>query len=568
MPQTDSRAATQDANSQDAGSPAPPDGFAQALRRYLESALGRPVRCIETHISWVLLDGEHAWKLKKPVRLGFLDFGSAELRERFCREELRLNRRLAPDLYLDVVAIRGSREQPRIDDEGAPIDHAVLMREFAPGALLSERLAAGRLQGADLDRLAERIATFHEAAPAVAADTGAGAGAGADADAVAGGGSGGDGLGGSGDGFGSAAHIEAATARVLDSLAQRLDDPRVARLRAWCETEGARLRPVFERRRAEGKVRECHGDLHLANAVALGEEVTAFDCIEFDPDLRWIDVQSEVAFLAMDLMAHARGDLAFRFLDAWLARSGDYEGVQVLRYYLVYRALVRAMVAAIRAGQQVAGGVPTTTPANGPTAAPDYLALADRLAGLRDPRLLITHGLSGSGKSHLAARLLEQAGALRLRSDVERKRLFGLRPLARSRSGPGDGIYRREDSERTYARLLALATIALDAGWPVVVDAAFLRASERDAFRAAARERGLPFTILHCRAEAGLLRERVRAREQRGGDPSEAGLAVLERQLAGHDPLRDDERPLAIEVDTGRPVDVGALAGDWTRRAP
>ena len=131
----------------------------------------------------------------------------------------------------------------------------------------------------------------------------------------------------------------AAQERGLIYFAQRLDDPRVARLRAWCETEGARLRPVFERRRAEGEVRECHGDLHLANAVVLGEEVTAFDCIEFDPDLRWIDVQSEVAFLAMDLMAHARGDLAFRFLDAWLARSGDYEGVPVLRYYLVYRAL-------------------------------------------------------------------------------------------------------------------------------------------------------------------------------------------------------------------------------------
>ncbi|TXL64299.1 bifunctional aminoglycoside phosphotransferase/ATP-binding protein [Zeimonas arvi] len=548
MPQTDSRTATHDANSQDADEPAPPDGFAQALRRHLESALGRPVRCIETHISWVLLDGEHAWKLKKPVRLGFLDFGSAEVRERFCREELRLNRRLAPDLYLDVVAIRGSREQPRIDGEGPPIDHAVLMREFPPGALLSERLAAGRLNGADLDRLAERIAAFHEAVPAAAP----------------------------GAGFGSAAHVGAATARVLDSLAQRLDDPRVVRLRAWCETEAVRLRPVFDRRRAEGKVRECHGDLHLANAVALGEEVTAFDCIEFAPDLRWIDVQSEVAFLAMDLMAHARGDLAFRFLDAWLAHSGDHEGVPVLRYYLVYRALVRAMVAAIRAGQQVAGGAPTTAPTgasadaptDSPTAAPDYLALADRLARLRDARLLITHGLSGSGKSHLAARLLERAGALRLRSDVERKRLAGLRPLARSGSGPGDGLYRAEDSVRTYARLLAQATIALDAGWPVIVDATFLRAPERDAFRAAARERGLPFTILHCRAEADLLRERVRARELRGGDPSEAGLAVLERQIAGHDPLRDDERPLAIEVDTGRPVDIDALAGDWARRAP
>ena len=554
MPQTDSTPATQDA-----GKRAAPDGFARALRRHLESALGRPVRCIETHISWVLLDGEHAWKLKKPVRLGFLDFGSAEIRERFCHEELRLNRRLAPDLYLDVVAIRGSRDRPCVDGDGPTIDHAVLMRQFPPGELLSERLAAGRLDGADIDRLAARIAAFHESVPRL--DPGAGADAGADE--VEGGG-GGSSAGGSDGGFGSAAHIEAATSRVLDALAREIDDRRVERLRAWCEAEGARLRPVFERRRAAGKVRECHGDLHLANAVVLGEEVTAFDCIEFDPDLRWIDVQSEVAFLAMDLMAHARPDLAFRFLDAWLARSGDYEGAPVLRYYLVYRALVRAMVAAIRAGQQAAGDAPAAAPAG----APDYLALADRLAHLRDPRLLITHGLSGSGKSHLAARLLEQAGALRLRSDVERKRLFGLRPLASSGSGPGGGIYRPEDSQRTYARLLALATIALDAGWPVIVDATFLRAAERDAFREAARARGLPFAILHCRADAGLLRERVRARGQRGDDPSEAGLAVLERQLADREPLRADELPLAIEVDTGQPVDVAALAARWSRREP
>lgn len=549
MPQTDSTPATQGAAEGSA-----PNGFAQALRRHLVSTLGRPVRCIETHISWVLLDGEHAWKLKKPVRLGFLDFGSAEVREKFCHEELRLNRRLAPDLYLDVIAIRGSREQPRIDGSDPPIDHAVRMRQFPSGALLSERLAAGRLDGADIDRLATRIAAFHEGAPAVGADAGALEGGGSD------------------DGFGSAAHIEAATARVLDALAGEFDDRRVDRLRAWCEAEGARLRPAFERRRAEGKVRECHGDLHLANAVVLGDEVTAFDCIEFDPDLRWIDVQSEVAFLAMDLMAHARSDLAFRFLDAWLACSGDYEGVPVLRYYLVYRALVRAMVAAIRAGQRAAGDAPTTAPADAPAAAPagapDYLALADRLAHLRDPRLLITHGLSGSGKSHLAARLLEQAGALRLRSDVERKRLFGLRPLASSGSGPGAGIYRPEDSRRTYARLLALATIALDAGWPVIVDATFLRAAERDAFREAARARGLPFAILHCRADADLLRERVRAREQGGSDPSEAGLAVLERQLANQEPLRADERPLAIEVDSGQPVDVGAWAARWSRREP
>lgn len=495
----------------------------EALRRHLQASLGRPVHCVETHISWVLLDGRHAWKIKKPVRLGFLDFGSLATRRHYCEEELRLNRRLAPELYLDVVPIRGSAAQPRLDGDEPAIDYAVRMVQFPPGSLLSEKLAAGTLDGQHVDRLAIRLAAFHEAAPRAPADSE----------------------------HGSAGQIESATARVLAALARPDGDPRFGDVRAWVEATGHRLRPLFERRRAQGLVRECHGDLHLANAVALGDEVTAFDCIEFDPELRWIDLQNEIAFPVMDLLAHQRRDLAFRFLDAWLETTGDHAGLAVLRYYLVYRALVRAMVARIREAQGI--GAP----------GPDYLGLAERLTKQNDPRLLITHGLSGSGKSFVARRLLEQAGAIRLRSDVERKRLFGLRALDDSSARVPGGIYRPADTQRTYARLLELARIALDAGYPVIVDAAFLRERERDMFRRAARDRCVPFAILHCQASPELLRERVRARQAGKRDASEADLSILERQLGDHDALRPDEQRVAIEVDTALSLDAGALAARW-----
>jgi aminoglycoside phosphotransferase family enzyme/predicted kinase len=498
----------------------------EALQQQLQASTGRAVRRVETHISWVLLDGEFAWKIKKPVRLGFLDFGELAMRRRFCDEELRLNRRLAPDLYLDVVAIGGSVEAPRLADTGPAIEYAVKMRQFAAGALFSEQLDAGTLQPGHLDQLAARLAAFHEAASVAGADTP----------------------------YGSAARIEADTARALDGLEALVGAAALAGLRARLQAVSGSLRALFEQRKAAGRVREGHGDLHLANAVVLGDEVTAFDCIEFDPGLRWIDVYNDVAFLAMDLLAHGRRDLAFRFLDAWLAAGGDYEGLPVLRYYLAYRALVRALVAHIRRTQ------------GGGAAGPDYLALAQRLAHERDARLLVTHGLSGSGKSHLSQRLLERAGAIRLRSDVERKRLFGLAALEDASAAPGEGLYGAHASQRTYERLRALATIALDAGYPVIVDAAFLRASERDDFRRLARERGVPFTILHCRADAVLLRERVAARRAGRADASDADLAVLERQLAGHDVLREDERALAIDVDTGQAHDIEAIAADWAAR--
>ncbi len=497
--------------------------IADALAHHLETRLGRRVARIETHISWVLLDGEHAWKIRKPVALGFVDFSSLERRRLDCHEEIRLNRRLAPEIYLDVVPIFGCGDAAGLaDDGGSPIEYAVRMRQFPAGALLSEQIAAGTLRSEAIDRLASRLAVFHLDAPRAAADSP----------------------------FGTPAAIRTSVGAVIAAIERCAGEPHP--LREWIESEALRLEPILQARHDGGWVREGHGDLHLANTVDLGTEVTGFDCLEFEPSLRWIDIQSDIAFLVMDLLAHARRDLAFRLLDGWLEKTGDYEGLPVLRLYIVYRALVRDMVARL-----------TTRQSASASSSPDYHALALATARSADPRMLITFGLSGSGKTWLSARLLEQAGAIRIRSDVERKRLAGLDPLTRSASGPGAGIYRQQDTRRTYDRLLELSLIVAGAGYPVIVDASFLRRGERDTFRRAARAREIPFRILHCTAPIDRLRARVAARLAGARDASEATLEVLEQQIASHDPLDPSETTVSVAAVADPSPDLAALAQRW-----
>lgn len=500
-----------------------------ALRRHLQLQSGQPVQLVETHISWVLLAGTLAYKLKKPVHLAFVDFSTLALRRHFCEEELRLNRRLAPSLYLRVVPISGSAHAPRIGGPGEAIDYAVCMRRFAPGALLSERLAAGSLLPEHLETFAGRLARFHQAAPIAPLLPGH--------DAVE--------------------RVTGPVLGVLQGLRRHLDGARVSALESWVAAQVAALRDTWSERQHDGRVRECHGDLHLANVVLLDTEVTAFDCVEFDLALRQTDVMADVGFLTMDLKVNGRGDLAFRFLDAYLQCSGDYGGVPVLRFYEVYRALVRALVGCLRGANEGSG-----TPSG-----PDYLACAENLTrgSGQGARLLITHGLSGSGKSTLAQQLLAPAGAIRLRSDVERKRMFGLSALERSTDHAS--IYTSDATRRTFERLAQYARTALRSGYPVIVDAAFLRRAQRDAFRALAAELHVPFTILHCTAHEERLRQRVAARTASGTDPSEADVAVLEHQLQQREPLADDERAFTIEAVTDEPIDAPSLRERWFAHA-
>ena len=520
----------------------------QTLRARLQADTGQPVALVETHISWVLLAGRLAYKLKKPVRLPFVDFSTLALRRHFCHEELRLNRRLAPALYLGVLPVYGTAQAPRIgtlyddnteesSDAGKPVDYLVCMQRFAPNALLSEQLAAGSLQPQHLDGLALRLADFHRAAPQLEKSLETSLASPACSADVA-------------------QHEAQPVLAVLSQLQAACDLPPLAALRAWVEAQLPALQEVFWARRQTGAVREGHGDLHLANAVLIGDEATAFDCIEFDPALRWIDVMNDVAFLTMDLKAHGRPDLAFHFLDVYLQRSGDYGGLRVLRFYEVYRALVRALVACVRS-QNAGLALPAA-------AAPDYLACAQQLVGAAagSGRLLITHGLSGSGKSHIAGQLLAAAGAIRLRSDVERKRLFGLDALQRS-ADHALAIYTPQANRRTLAKLQEGVRAALQAGYPVIVDAAFLRRAERRVFESLAVELGVPFSLLHCRASEAQLRQRVAARSASGMDASEADLRVLEGQLVNCEPLDAHERAAALEVVTDEPVDMAALCARW-----
>jgi len=502
------------------------------LRASLEAREKAPVRLIETHISWVLLAAREAYKFKKPVRLPFLDFTALEDRRRFCEEELRLNRRLAPELYLDVVAVHEGPAGPSLNGPGTVVDFAVRMRRFADGALWSECLAAGTLRAADVEAFARRLAGFHrDAAVATAAL-----------------------------GFGGSANHARVTGRLvagIDAWQAGLALPNAAwlGLRRWLDEERARLEDHWPSRLRSGHVRECHGDLHLANIVQPGGVATAFDAIEFDPELRWIDVLEDLAFPVMDLLAHGRRDLAFRLLDGWLEASGDHEGLRALRYFLVVRALVRSQVAALRES-------PPLAPASG-CGAGAYLRLAIDLAAGSDPRLLITHGLPGSGKTYLSQGLLESAGAVRVRSDVERKRLFGLSALQSSRDGPGPVLYAATATQATYARLRAAAQASLAGGWPTIVDAAFLRRDERAEFAALAAASSAPFTILDCQGSLPLLRRRIEARQRRGGDASEADVAVLDRLATVVEPLDANEGKLAIAIDAAQPTAPIDLTERW-----
>lgn len=485
------------------------------------------VRVIETHISWVMLTGSHAYKIKKPVNLGFADFTTLGLRRHYCEEELRLNRRFAPGLYLDVVSIRGDARAPRIGGEGPVLDYAVKMREFPQEALASARLASGAFGAAEIDALAALVAGFHAATPAARPD---------------------DRLGAPGAVLASALqNFE----QMLPLLKTSPDDRALRALRQWTEREFAARQAAFEARKRGGFVRECHGDLHLGNIVVLDGRPVPFDCIEFNEELRWIDVMSEIAFLAMDLEDRGRGDLAWRFLNRYLEATGDYAGLGVLRFHLVYRALVRAKVHLMRSRQP---GLRRTEKARLARAFQDYLRLAGRLAAPKRVALILAHGLSGCGKTTLTQPLVELLGAVRLRSDLERKRLHGLAPLSSSGSGLGSGIYTAEATAATYRRLGELAQDALRAGYPVVVDAAFLKRPERDAFRAIAERLDAPFLILDFHAPQEVLRTRVAERLAVADDASEADLAVLEHQFAAREPLTPAEMAAAFAVDATGPV--------------
>ncbi len=490
------------------------------------------ITLVETHISWVILTGPYAYKLKKPVDLGFLNFSTLDRRKHYCEEEIRLNARLAPDLYLDVVSINGAPEQPVLNGDGPVLDYAVKMREFNPDQELDKLLARDELTAEHIRLLAEKVADFHQ-------------------------------------------HIAVADStspygtpdRILDPMIENLDQIQALAtdhatllqlqgVRDWTRRSWQAHKPTLELRKASGYIRECHGDLHLHNIALDYGNILIFDCIEFNPNLYWIDVASEIAFTAMDLEDRGQPALAWEFLNRYLQLTGDYDGVDVLRLYLVYRAMVRAKVDCIRAHQH---DIRPTEQQQILIEFQSYLTQADRYCNPDKPVLVITHGLSGSGKTSIAHELAVQAGAFHIRSDIERKRLSGLGETQRSGSSVNSGIYTREMSEKTYTRLADIAEKIIRAGYTVIVDAAFLSIAQRRPFTELANRLDRTYFILDCQAPTTELKSRITARDRTGTDASEANLLVLAHQLQTAQELDDQERANSIAIDTTIPLDFSAV---------
>ncbi|HID83075.1 MAG TPA: hypothetical protein EYH06_05565 [Chromatiales bacterium] len=478
------------------------------------------IEIVETHISTVILTGEYAYKIKKPVDFGFLNFTRLADRKHFCEEEIRLNSRLAPSIYFDTVAITGSAEKPEIDGEGEAIEYAVKMRQFDQTGLLDKLLAEGKVNETMIDMLADQIADFHENIPAASAESP----------------------------LGQPEKIHFPMQQNFDQLRPLIQNPdqqaQLERLEKWTNKQFKQLERTLTERKEKGFIRECHGDMHLGNITQIDHDIAIFDGIEFNDDFRWIDVMSELAFITMDLTDRGASHFAQRLLNHYLEITGDYAGLKLLRFYQVYRAMVRAKVASLRLSQP---GLSDDERQQILRQYQSYADLAEQFTRTEKPALYLMYGLSGSGKSTVSGRLLESLGAIRIRSDKERKRLFG------ENKGNKDelnaGIYNPEATEKTYQHLLSLAETIIAAGFPVIVDATFLQRAQRQPFQNLAEQLGVPFQILNLTASLESLVQRVIKRNKQAGNISDATENVIMQQQTLAEPPGKDEPHTTVDTD-------------------
>jgi aminoglycoside phosphotransferase family enzyme/predicted kinase len=490
------------------------------------AAYPHPVEAIElvqTHVSWVLLTGSFAYKIKRPVHYAFIDLRAMERRAFFCTEELRLNRRFAAELYVDVCQVTLHEGAAHLNSPGVVIDHAVRMKQFRRDDELDRLLESGGIEPRELEDFGRSLAGIHERLPVAARNARCGM-------------------------------PDTVRSLVLENLEQCIQADTSGRLSGRLNE----LRPILvrrlelletwlARRLADGRVRECHGDLHSRNIVRRDGRLLAFDCMEFDPAFRWIDVADEIAFLLMDLEVLRRPAHAFAFLSGYLVQSGDYEACRVLDLYKAHRALVRAKVTALES----ASGSPASPGRDQRAFAQceSYVDGAHAALAERHPQLILMSGVSGSGKTWLANRLAPLLGAIHIRSDIERKRLAKPPPGAQAGT-VGEGRYAPEAKARVYEYLVQCAEHALCGGYSVIVDATFGRREDRTRFRELATRVGVGTCVVHCRAAPQILRARVAQRRERGTDASEADLAVLQWQEMHVEPLLASEGLVAVEVDT------------------
>lgn len=498
----------------------------------LVEALARPdsypcrpatVEVRETHISWVFLAGERAYKLKKPLVLDFLDYGTAARRREMCREEVRLNRRLAPDLYLGVrgVAQVGERAELVAEDDSRAVDSVVVMRRYDEQDTVAARLGRGRLERSQITAVGGVLARFHARAPRVKSTR-------APVLAVE-------------------RRFERNLHELLACVEQRGEVGRVQALERFAHAFIAAHEDTFRERAARGWIREGHGDLRAEHVLLAGDRVQVVDCVEFDRDLRELDVADDLAFLVFDLAALGGERFCDPLVQAYRDSGGEPGDESLIAFYAAYRALVRAKVALVRAGQLPAGGAAHSRES---TRARDLVALAERFAWrARLPLAILVCGAPASGKSHLAQALVELSGLPYLSSDLARKRLAGIEP---TQAAPVD-TYSAEWNLRTYAELGRAAALEVARRRGVIVDATFRHLADRRAFMAAFGEPA-PALFIECRAPRAVLAQRASLRAQDPGRVSDADVSVVLGEERSWEPLEEVPAQAHLILRTDRPV--------------
>ncbi|MEA3492584.1 MAG: AAA family ATPase [Campylobacterota bacterium] len=488
------------------------DILTQNLLKYFGTDKKREL--IQTHISTIILSDNFVYKLKKPVDFGFLDYSTLEKRHHYCLEELRINEKYAPSLYIGVVSITGSIESPQVDGEGLVVDYAVKMHRFSQQDQLDNMVDSSGLKIELMDRVAELVAHLHKNSVLV--------------DEVS--------------DFGEPNRVLLPMLDNFDLLnpitAKHIPGTELSTIITWTHQQFETVKPLLQHRKKEGYIRECHGDMHLHNMALYEGELILFDAIEFNPYLNHIDVISDLSFLLMDLEYRGLIHHSYRLLNYYLELTGDYGAVALLDFYKTYRAMVRAKVAALSITQE---------------REPDeyralmdevkqYMDLAHSYTLKREPFLAITHGFSGSGKSTFTLMIAEEYGAVSIRSDRERMRIFG--------SGRGDSIYASDATKATYEHLLASAISIYNSGYSVIVDATFLKQWQRELFLKQAILDDIPLYLFTMECDQSLMQSRIKKRFREGLDISEADLGILQKQLLSAEPLTESQREFTVTIDS------------------
>ncbi len=473
-----------------------------------------PIRLMQTHVSYVLLTGSYAYKVKKPVNFGFLDYSTLAKRQHFCEEELRLNQRVAAAIYLAVLPIAATAEGYVLGQTDTVVEYVVQMRQFPQTALLSQQFEHGDLTEERLRDLATAIARFHQTAETN--------------DYIR--------------AFGTVDRVRESIDENYEQTEAFIGGPQTQQqfdaTKAYTDHFFATRGDLLQQRMDQGKIRACHGDLHLNNICDWEGQLYLFDCIEFNEPFRFVDVMFDVAYIIMDLTVQGRTDLAALFLSHYVEQTGDWEGLQVLPLYVSRQAYVRAKVTSFLLADPA---ITATAKQEATAKAAKYYTLAWQFGQPQAGHLWVLAGLSGSGKSTVARELCRQAGAIYIRSDAVRKHLAGIPVEQRG----DDGLYTPAMSRQTYQRLIQLGGTLASQGYTIVLDAKFDRAAMRQAAIAKAAACEVSLTILHCQAPLAVLQERV---QQRQGDIADATVAVLAEQTM--EPCTYAEAPYVTTIDT------------------